>query len=301
MLGGPRGSKAHRLFLAGLLAGAAIAAATAPSALAGEIGPRAAIVRSISFPGPCALLPMYLPELANGSVSPSTPFQPPWADLPHPGNVTLPPVNESPNATVGEFRTLWNATCTSPLFIETAGNLSRSAFSAGGSGNVRTGNISVEPMFLWSADCTGNTASFGNWYVSRPVSPPPAYTGSGCSYTEYWSDNVFGNGSANVTGPFLEEGLTANLPHSSLPYGPGGSGGSDGLIFLAWIVGPLAAATVVAILVARREWSASLRAATHSSEGGDSTPATEPLSSTDRDSDLELAGRAPRMPGDPPE
>jgi hypothetical protein len=145
---------------------------------------------------PCSLLPELYPILVNGTANETF-------TIPAPPSGAGASTNST--ATVGEVRSIWNRVCQTQLFVEAAQNLTYS-FGAGISEDTRVQNFSIDPGFSWAANCTLNeTNLLGEQPI--PASPPPPYTGTGCSYLEYWSGNVTANGTTIISGPFLFESI----------------------------------------------------------------------------------------------
>jgi hypothetical protein len=219
-----------------------------------------------SYAGACALLPQVIPILtnaSNGALFPYSPNPPTNAGLPQvplngASSSSGGPELTSPNVTVGVVRSIWSQVCASPDFIQPFQNLSPSNqtyrqfwYSAGWQGGA-AGTVSIEPGYNWDATCTGNTtwsmnssSSGPEPFVVRPLSPPPAYSGSGCTYWEYWDGNITSAGTTNLTGPFLFEASTANFVGPTAGAETGGRPVMAGAFPFAYVVGALIGVGVV--------------------------------------------------------
>ena len=230
-------------------------------------------------PTACGLLSGAVPPLASAPNAQLFPISTSSAITYYSGNPGVPEVYPSgtsgsgggPNVTVGNVtfgavRSAWNQTCGSATFLQVFQNVSPAANSlrqfwydtgrqVSPNGTATHGTAVVEPGFLWDAGCTGNVSgsTIGSPYLLRPLMPPPAYSGSGCTYWEYWSMVLTSAGTTNLTGPYLLEAVTANFvpPGQTTQHPGGGPGLSSEELYLA-----LAAPFVVAIgvVVAVRRW-----------------------------------------------
>lgn len=243
--------------------------ASAPSTLPG--------LRTVS-PAACGLLPDALPSLAsapNGEPFP-VPAVPPLTYFS--GNPGVPEVyppgtsgsGAEPNMTVnnvtfGVVRFAWSEICESATFTKSFQNVSPVVnslhqfwYDAGEQGGP-SGTATVEPGFLWDAQCTGDisASTTGSPYFVRSFTTPPAYSGAGCTYWEYWSASLTSAGTTNRTGPYLLEAVTANFESPGPSTGHSGGMPGFGSDYLYLTVGAVVAIIIGVVMAVRARHSAS--------------------------------------------
>jgi hypothetical protein len=222
---------------AGLAVAWAVGAAVPARPVVASADPPSTAARVADFPGPCSLLPGFVPSLLNGTNNSSAELLPALPSFPPPGgngsagstgNGTGNGTGPSPpppvfqnlsfvnNVTVGQVRTLWQSICTSPAFVAAYAAHGPTAFSFGAAGNAFTRNVSIYPGFAWAAACDRNASlDPGLTNISEP------WTGGGnCTFMLIWQGNVSSSGQLTVTGPFASE----------YPESYGGVGGQPGPI-----------------------------------------------------------------------
>jgi hypothetical protein len=276
-----------------------------------------------AYTGACTLLPNAIPLLTDGSNNDSFPFSPSPPGTPGTPEIVSQsstgeggPEKTAPNVTVGTIRSVWGRICETPAFVQPFQNLSPSNqsyrqfwYGAGWSGGA-AGNVTIELGYLWDANCAGNT----NWtlnasssgpqpYVAQPLYPTPAYSGSGCTYWEYWSANVSRTGATNVSGPLLFEAVTSDfiVPITS----PGGGLPGSGVLPFADIASlTIFAGMIILIVFAARRVRARSRATNGRTWPGGPTealpqPASGGTIDPTRSSDPEPPTTPERLSGSP--